>query len=220
MGRANPASMFRRRIDGYRERIEELPRPSDAQNRPIRAATTDQRPMIEASPNGGSGLLRGFRGHSARCRPPTPMPVDPALTALWAQDRSSGLHGPALPYMDFRNRASSNFSSNIMSESGSTGFVEDLVRLQAEAAGDNFFLNLGGAAEDRLYAAEPPRQRRVNVAVDTPELTIVAESSGLMLAPVTAGSIWSARAAAFARCDLGGDHAPWDRLAAVQRPRP
>jgi hypothetical protein len=31
---ANPASMFSRRIDGDRERIEELPRPSDAQNRP------------------------------------------------------------------------------------------------------------------------------------------------------------------------------------------
>ena len=76
------------------------------------------------------------------------MPVDPALTALWPQDRSSGLHGPALPDMDFRNRASSNFSSNIVSESGSTNFVEDLVKLQAEAAGDDFFLDLGGAAED------------------------------------------------------------------------
>jgi hypothetical protein len=31
-----------------------------------------------------------------------------------------------------------------------TGFVEVLVRLQAEAAGDDFFLDLGGAAEDRL----------------------------------------------------------------------
>ena len=35
-----------------------------------------------------------------------------------------------------------------------------------------------------------------------------------------AGSIWSARTAAFARCDLGGDHAPWDRLAAWQVPGP
>ena len=34
------------------------------------------------------------------------------------------------------------------------------------------------------------------------------------------GSIWSARAAAFARCDLGGDHAPGDRLAAWQLPEP
>jgi hypothetical protein len=38
--------------------------------------------------------------------------------------------------------------------------------------------------------------------------------------PVKSGSIWSARAAAFARCDLGGDHAPWDRLAAWQLPEP
>jgi hypothetical protein len=44
------------------------------------------------------------------------------------------MHGPALPDMDFRDRASSNFSSNIVSESGSTNFVEDLVRLQAEVA--------------------------------------------------------------------------------------
>ena len=31
---------------------------------------------------------------------------------------------------------------------------------------------------------------------------------------------WSARAAAFARCDLGGDHTPWDHLAASQLPEP
>jgi len=37
--------------------------------------------------------------------------------------------------MDFRNRASSNFSPNIVSETGSTGFVEVLLRLQTEAAG-------------------------------------------------------------------------------------
>jgi hypothetical protein len=34
-----------------------------------------------------------------------------------------------------------------------TGFVEVLVRPQAEAAGDDFFLGLGDAAEDRLWAA-------------------------------------------------------------------
>ena len=100
-------------------------------------------------------VLRSFRGHSGCCRPPTPIPVDPASTALWAPDRSSGLHGPALRDMVFRNRASSNFSSNIVSGSGSTNFVEDLVRLQAEAAGDDFLLDLGGAAEDRLHAPEP-----------------------------------------------------------------
>ena len=48
----------------------------------------------------------------------------------------------------------------------------------------------------------------------------MAESSGLVLPPVKAGSIWSARAAAFARCDLGGDHAPWDRLTPSQLPEP
>jgi hypothetical protein len=118
------------------------------------------------------------------------------------------LQGPALPDMDFRNRASSNFSPNIMSETGSTGFVEGLVRLQAETPGDDFFLDFGGAAEDRLRAAKPP------------ELTIAAQSSRLVLPLVKAGSIGSARAAAFARWDLGGDHAPGDRLAAWQLPGP
>ena len=46
----------------------------------------------------------------------------------------------------------------------------------------------------------------------------MAESSGLVFVPVKPGSIWSARAAAFAQCDLGGDHAPWNRLAAWQFP--
>jgi hypothetical protein len=58
--------------------------------------------------------------------------------------------------MDFRNRANSNYLSNIVSESGSTNFVQDLVRLEAEAAGGDLFLDLGGAAEDRLGGAEPP----------------------------------------------------------------
>ncbi len=124
------------------------------------------------------------------------MPVDPASTALWPPD------------MDFRGRASSNFSSSIVPESGSTDFVEGLVRLEAETAADDLLPDLGGAAEDRLDMAEPP------------EPAIVPESSGLVLPPVKAGSIWSARAAAFARCDLGGDHAPWDRLAAWQLPEP
>jgi hypothetical protein len=79
---------------------------------------------------------------------------------------------------------------------------------QAEATADDLLLNLHSAAEDRLNAAEPP------------ELTIVAESSGLMFPPVKAGCIGSARAAAFARCDLGGDHPPWDRLTASQLPEP
>jgi hypothetical protein len=82
--------------------------------------------------------------------------------------------------MDFPERADSNFPSNIMSETGSTDLVEGLVRLQAEVAGDDFFLDFGGAAEDRLDAAEPP------------ELAIVAERSGLVFPLVKAGSIGSA----------------------------
>jgi hypothetical protein len=38
--------------------------------------------------------------------------------------------------------------------------------------------------------------------------------------PVKPGPIWSTRTATFARCDLGSDHAPWDRLAAWQVPGP
>src|ERR1700689_1300067 len=79
---------------------------------------------------------------------PTPMPVDPAVTALRPQDRNSGLHCPALSDIDIRSRASSNFSSNIVLEAGSIILVDFLVRLQAEVAGDDFFLDLGGAAED------------------------------------------------------------------------
>jgi hypothetical protein len=74
---------------------------------------------------------------------------------LGRKPEGSGLHGPALPGMGFRQRASSNFRSNIVSEPGTKEFVEDLVRLQAEAAADDFLLDLGGAAEDRLDAAEP-----------------------------------------------------------------
>jgi hypothetical protein len=110
----------------------------------------------------------------------TPRPVDPALLLSGREPEGSELHGPALPGMDFRKRAGSNFSSNIVSETGSTGFVESLVRLQAETAGDDFLHDLGGAAEDRLDMADPP------------ELTIVAESSGLnalVLPPINAGSI-------------------------------
>jgi len=76
-------------------------------------------------------------------------------TALWPKDRSPGLHDPALPDIDFRNRASSNFSPNIVSETGSTDFVEVLVKLQSQAAGDDFFLDLGGAAEDGQNSEHP-----------------------------------------------------------------
>src|SRR5260370_19226366 len=73
---------------------------------------------------------------------------------------------------------------------------------------DDLLLDLGGAAENRPGAAEPP------------ELAIVAESSGGMLAPVTAGPILAARAAAVAPGALGGDHPPGDPLAPRRLPRP
>jgi hypothetical protein len=37
---------------------------------------------LAAHSGGSARVLRGSRGHSACCRPPTSMPVDPALTAL------------------------------------------------------------------------------------------------------------------------------------------
>jgi hypothetical protein len=88
--------------------------------------------------------------------------------------------------MDFRSRASSNSLSNIVSESGSTDSVEGLVRLQAEVAGDDFFLDLGGAAEDQLVVAllgqrclfddnaEPigPGVRAVDADVNTDEIIV------------------------------------------------
>ena len=64
--------------------------------------------------------------------------------------------------MDFRTRASSNFFSDIVSGTGSTGFVEGLVRLQAEAAGDDLLLDLGGAAE----TPQNSRWRQVHVVLD------------------------------------------------------
>jgi transposase len=74
--------------------------------------------------------------------------------------------------------------------------------------GDDLLLDLGGTTDDRLGAAEPS------------ELTIMSTSSGLVFPPVTAGSIESARGAAFARCDLGGEHPPGDRFTAPQLPDP
>src|SRR5271163_1636501 len=57
---------------------------------------------------------------------------------------------------DLPQTADSNIPPNIALGTGCTDFVNDLVRLQAEAAGDDFFLDLGGAAEDRLDAAVGP----------------------------------------------------------------
>jgi hypothetical protein len=134
------------------------------------------------------------------------MLADPALTALWPQDRSSGLHGPALPDMDFRNRASSNVLSNFVSECGSTDFVEDLARLQAEAAGDDFFLDLGGAAEDRRNSenhwARPLHYGQGDRA-DSRMLKIPRIASGLV-ASVIGGADRSWLGLWVVPCGLGG----------------
>ena len=66
-----------------------------------------------------------------------------------------GRQGPPLPDTDLPQAAGSNFSSNIPLEPGGTGYVENLVRLQAQAAANRLLHDLGGAAEDRLDAAEP-----------------------------------------------------------------
>ena len=110
--------------------------------------------------------------------------------------------------MDRLQAASSNVPSNVVLGTKSTRSVEPLVSPTTEAAADDFLHDLGGAPEDRLDAAEPP------------ELTIVPENSGLCSRRSRPGSLWSARVMAFARCDLGGDHAPGDRLAASQLPEP
>jgi hypothetical protein len=67
----------------------------------------------------------------------------------------SGRQGPPLLDTDLAQAAGSNFSSDIPLEPSGTGYVENLVRLQAQAAADDFLHDLGGAAEDRLDVAEP-----------------------------------------------------------------
>jgi hypothetical protein len=59
----------------------------------------------------------------------------------------SGLQDPPLPDKDSPEAIRSNILPNIMLGTDSTDVVEDLVRLQAEAAGDDFLLDLGRAAE-------------------------------------------------------------------------
>jgi hypothetical protein len=63
----------------------------------------------------------------------------------------------------------------------------------------------------------PPWPARAEAAGDDLRLDL---GSAVVSPPVTAGFNGSARAAAFAGCDLGGDHAPGDRLTAPQLPEP
>jgi hypothetical protein len=73
-------------------------------------------------------------------------------TARFCRVAARVLHSPDT---DLPEAAGVNFSSNIPLEPGGTGYVESLVGLQAEIAGDDFFLDLGGVAEDRLAARSP-----------------------------------------------------------------
>ena len=118
----------------------------------------------------------------------------------------SGRQGPPLPDTDLAQAAGSNFLSNIALEPGSTSHVESLVKLQAEAAGDDFFLDLGAAAEDGLDAAEPP------------ELTIEVGSSGPVFLPVKAGLHWVSASRGVRPVRSRRHHPPWDRLAAGNSP--
>ena len=62
----------------------------------------------------------------------------------------SGRQGPALLDTDLPQAAGSNFWSNIRLEPSGTDYVEELVRLQPEAACDDFLPDFGGAAEASL----------------------------------------------------------------------
>ena len=74
---------------------------------------------------------------------------------LWPGRR----HGSPVPVTGRPQAASSDFLSDIVLGTESTGFVEDLVRLRAEAAADDLLHDLGGAAEPCRIpdGAKPPR---------------------------------------------------------------
>ena len=174
-------------------------------------------PRTRASPsqvNGGYSRAPGPRPAAGRVRAQpgrvTPASQHPVSDGQAGRPQQNQRLDPPLHDTDLPPATGSNRLPDFVSGTGITYFAECLVRLQAEAeaAADDLLHDLGGAAEDRLDVAEPP------------ELPIVPKSSGLVLPPVKAGSVWSARAAAFAWRDLGGDHPPRDRLAAAQLPQP
>jgi hypothetical protein len=85
--------------------------------------------------------------------------------------------------MDSPQRGAANFPSNIALETGSIDSVKALVRLQAEAAADDFLLDLGGAAEVLLTCRRrmsPPVCNPRGDARETPEdgANFVGETDG------------------------------------------
>ena len=114
--------------------------------------------------------------------------------------------------MDFRNRASSNFSSNIVSESGSTNFVEDLVRATVRGPADDLLLDLGGAAEALtnndshcpLLGTEATSGRAARAAGDVLEAFGRAQDAIIEVANSTAEMIEKAGSAAARRTRPAG----------------
>ena len=140
-------------------------------------------------------------GQQARCMP------EPAGTKrISARLPRIRRHGPARPGTGRPQAAGPDILSSDASGRGARASQRSWSRLQSGPWPVISRHDLGGAADDRLDAARPP------------ELRIAPEISGPVLVPARPGSIWSVRAAAVARCDLGGDHAPGDRLAAWQLP--
>jgi hypothetical protein len=76
------------------------------------------------------------------------------INACSVHPRGDAQHGSAewpprssCPDKDLPQAASSNYSSNIPLGPSGSGYVENLVRLQAEVAADDLLHDLGGAAE-------------------------------------------------------------------------
>jgi hypothetical protein len=68
-------------------------------------------------------------------------------------------HASPLAGTDLAQAARSNILPDIVLEIRSTDFADCPVRLQAEAAGDDLLLDLGGAAEDGQNSAQDPSHR-------------------------------------------------------------
>ena len=116
------------------------PAHADAHLRLWTDVTRRAQPGHVAAPAALLALAAWQPGHSTTHARPTRNGSDSTISR-------SGRQGPPLPDTDLAQAAGSNFPYNIVLGTESTGFVEDLVRLEAEAAVDDIFHDLGGAAE-------------------------------------------------------------------------
>jgi len=115
--------------------------------------------------------------------------ADPAMGS--ESDFRSGRHGPPLPDTDLPQAAGSNFSSNIPLEPSGTGYVESLVRLQAQAAADDLLHDLGGAAEDWKNSEHPLSRLLITTAKVLASASRMLKSSGIACG-MAAGVRWPA----------------------------